>query len=102
VQLITLFKLLLPQFLCTYTHYSLIAVLSVASTIQSLSSTAQNGPVDLSEQIHRIVTIMVSMVLWHYFMEEETRKFAFCQHATFILKLKEFELYILPYLEYFP
>ena len=98
-QLITLYKLLLPHFPCTYTHCSLIAVLSVASTIQSLSSTAQNGPVDLSEQIHRIVTIMVSMVLWHYFMEEE---FAFCQYITFILRLKEFELYILPYLEYFP
>ena len=74
----------------------------MASTIQSLSSTAQNGPVDLSEQVHRIVTIMVSMVLWHCFMEEETREFAFCQYATFILRLKEFDLYILPFLEYFP
>ena len=46
-------------YMCMHTCYSLISMLSVASTIQSLSSTAQNGPIDLSEQMHKIVTNMV-------------------------------------------
>ena len=48
-------------YMCMHPCYSLISVLSVTSTIQSLSSTVQNGPVDLSEQMHKIATIMVCM-----------------------------------------